>query len=112
MWTDAGRKVKVLTAQNSGQSNFRVSRAQNASRHCGTHREPQRDVGVLLDKLHELLGIAGVIQKCAAVLDVHTLHMPNKLMTAELYHMRTTDMSHALAPVNNMCFPGCRKIQI
>ena len=50
------------------------------------HREPERNARVLLHKLHELPGVAGVVQEGATILYVHALrtktpsHAPHFLM--------------------------------
>ncbi len=40
----------------------------------GAHREPEADVGVLLNQPHEHISVAGVVQKRTAVLHMHALH--------------------------------------
>jgi hypothetical protein len=45
------------------------------------HREPERNIGVLLNKLHEIHGSAGVVQEGAAIFDMDALHQHAPVVT-------------------------------
>ena len=50
-----------------------MSSTEQGKQVANPHREPERDVGVLLHELHELPGVAGVVQEGTAILHVDAL---------------------------------------